>query len=267
MFESCVNLREVELPVNLSNLSYHIFYNCTNLTTVNFSDFQENLTIIDGNAFYKTNFTHKVFYLPRCIKFGGVYNHGRGSNYDGSTAPFIGMIGNYSFYLPKITEIHDSYASNNSRGNRVSYFGERIYMPYITLFSNNVHNQHHDHSTIKTLYFKKLNKVQASTFAGFTVDILIFNNATPPQLEIMSDWVDTGDGDNGICLFNEDMFRTTIINDGIYVPDSAVETYKATSYFSSVIDKIKPLSICPRITIEQGMGGMAGLIEEYMNEK
>ena len=267
MFENCTNLTEVELSPNLTIITYNMFSNCTNLTTVNFNDFQENIEIFEGGNFYKSNkLTHKVFYFPRCTLFGGI-NKGRGSAYN-KHAGFTGLDGNYSFYLPKITSLVESQLPNyNTNGYKVTYFGESIYMPYITLFSYNYNSQHHDHSTVKTLYFKNLESVTAGVFAGFTVDIIIFNNVNPPQLNVVSEWTDIGDGNNGLNLFNDDMFRTTIINDGIYVPDSAVQTYKNTSYFHNVIDKIKPLSTCPRITIEQGMNGVSGLIEEYMNEK
>ncbi len=50
----------------------------------------------------------------------------------------------------------------------------------------------------------------------------------------------------------------------IYVPDSAVNTYKAAPQYANVIDKIKPLSECPRITVEQAQQGITRLIEEYM---
>lgn len=233
MFGNCTKLEKVTLPQNLTNLTGNMFNGCIKLSDLNLNTIRDNIVSVDYGAFSECNLLPRVFYFKNCTKFEGVYN----------------LTNRQSFYLPKnkYTIKTNGYFRNHELNN--------------TSWSSRGSG-----CILNTIYYKDIESFEAGTFVCIDVYNIIINNVTPPSL-ITNSKLDSAE--DGVTDYNTHIFagntkaNTNIQN--IYVPDSAVETYKQNTLYANVVDLIKPLSECPRITIQEGNEGINGVIEEYMN--
>ena len=151
--------------------------------------------------------------------------------------------------------------------------------------------------TVGLLYLRDITSLNTEAFKGIVCDALVINNTTPPTAptQYFSDyqewtmhvyganidcWGNFEDG-NGSTPFSytsgQSMAKTNYPQGkicaypsitAIYVPDSAVNTYKTTTGWTPVADKIHPISdltkYATRAAWEAAGKPDTALIEEYM---
>jgi len=127
--------------------------------------------------------------------------------------------------------------------------------------------------TFNVLYFKDITNFGARSFAHGTILNLVINNITPPTI-VSNEGIDTNGNTftipKGYEAQNTDIFHgvDSIVN--IYVPDEAVDTYKAAPGFEEVTSKIKALSLMSKVATRDEFDALSDadkvntLIEEYM---
>ena len=184
-------------------------------------------------------------------------------------------------YLPKLTSSQDFL------------FGEAP----ATILNNNPSRRFR----VKLLYLKDITAFTHNTFYGITCDALVINNTTPPTAPIVyydhynvysnnhiyganldtwgnfSDAQDpnqafsyTGANNNVTALYQQNKVEGDVQITAIYVPDSAVNTYKAASGWTPVASIIHPISDLNGGTkyatkaLWEAAGKPVALIEEYM---
>ena len=151
----------------------------------------------------------------------------------------------------------------------------------------------------KLIYLKDVTSFSNFAFGGLDCEALVINNTTPPTAPInyYSDWNEYGnlhirganidtwgnfeDAHNSSTPLSYQSINTwtaSLLAEGktgsypnitaIYVPDSAVNTYKTTTGWTSVADKIYPISnltkYATRAAWETAGKPNTALIEEYM---
>lgn len=152
----------------------------------------------------------------------------------------------------------------------------------------------------KLIYLKDVTSFSNFAFGGLDCEALVINNATPPTAPInyYSDWNEYGnlhirganidtwgyfeDAHDSSTPFSYQSINgaqtESLLAQGktgsypnitaIYVPDSAVNTYKTTTGYASVADKIHPISdltkYATRAAWEAAGKPNTALIEEYM---
>lgn len=158
-------------------------------------------------------------------------------------------------------------------------FIRQMYIPKLTgtadrLFGIGAQNyqQSHEVLRIKLIYFKDITTFHTTTFFGGENEAIVINNTTPPTASItyykqfwewqgnvyganIDVWGNFSDAQNPEQAFNpsggnqsmRDVYAQNKVYVGpnitaIYVPDSAVNTYKAASGWTPVASIIKPIS-------------------------
>ena len=150
----------------------------------------------------------------------------------------------------------------------------------------------------KLIYLRDITSFSNFTFGGLDCEALVINNTTPPTAPInyysdfnpygnyhlrgvnIDTWGNFEDAHNSSTPFSSQYVNTytnTIISQNraflgnitaIYVPDSAVNTYKTTTGWTPVADKIYPISdltkYATRAAWEAAGKPNTALIEEYM---
>lgn len=241
IFERCSNLTTVNLP-NVRNLPERIFMNTPSLINLNLPS---TITSIGSRAFLNTLLTNKVLYFPNVTKLS-------------LHATFASNSG-FHIYLPQNLEFKSEYGSSNNTWKNTVPTKTAYNADYRTLFYE-FSSGSGTSGYIRTFYLKNISNIIGGTFYNVNIDIVVINNTTIPTL--------TANTDNGFIKAHPNLntlvfYGATNIG-AVYVPDSAVNTYKNSSLFANVVDKIKPLSECPRITVEQAEAGNNGIIEAYM---
>ena len=111
------------------------------------------------------------------------------------------------------------------------------------------------------LYLKNIRYFYPGDFAWTSCANLVINNTTPPEWRNQQNKTD-GEVNPGASRTR--VFSKSTINN-IYVPDSAVSTYQNDSNWSTISNKIKPLSQLTKVATEQDLqSGQIALIEAYM---
>ena len=241
IFERCSNLTTVNLP-NVRNLPERIFINTTSLMHINFPS---TITSIGSRAFWNTLLTNKVMYFPNVTKLG-LY---------GTFASNSG----FHIYLPQDLEFQSEYGYNNNTWNNtvpMKPVSNTDYKALFYIFESGSGTSGY----ARTFYLKNISNIIGGTFYRASIDIVVINNTTIPTLTANTDsgFIKAHPNLNTLVFYGATNIGT------VYVPDSAVNTYKNSSLFADVKDKIKPLSECPRITVEQAEAGNNGIIEAYM---
>ena len=257
MFQDCSQLQEVNIPSTWTALTPNMFYDCSNLETINW-DFSI-ITSIQAQAFQGCTKVPNVMYFPNVTYIGYPMT-------TSEKAIISNPIGDSSWNAQKATQIFYNSSVKN------------VYLPKTKLISidrPNAQNGKPDpngafkNSQLNVIYLKDIQSLGAGTFFKASINTLIINNTTVPtfvpiDLDLFnnSGWMHASYANYPSC--NTDLFYETTTIQNIYVPDSAVSDYQNTSYFSSVASIIKPLSQCPRKTLQEVQNGEIGLIEAYM---
>lgn len=150
----------------------------------------------------------------------------------------------------------------------------------------------------KLMYLKDITSFSNFAFGGLNCEALVINNTTPPTAPInyysdfnpygnyhirgvnIDTWGNFEDAQNSSVPFSYQTINGTTTDlisqnriflgsiTAIYVPDSAVNTYKTTTGYASVADKIHPISdltkYATRAAWEAAGKPNTALIEEYM---
>lgn len=122
----------------------------------------------------------------------------------------------YALYMPKTKDLYGGYYSNNTYSS--GFFGSR------------------GTTTIPVVYFKDLEELYPSSFGSLSCTSLIINNVTPPvwynSLKKTDTEVAENEGQQKKNVFPSDCHITNI-----YVPNSAVSTYRNNSDWSTLLAK------------------------------
>ena len=227
-FRSCTNLITATIPPTVTSIGTGVFSDCRNLTNINIV--WENLTKISSAAFEDHPDWNFIINLANCTNLG--FNSlGNGSS--GTT--FIKQL-----YIPKLQYGDKHSAFKNYISSKGQFKGIRTDLLYLR--------------DIETFY--------PGQFANANITCLVINNTIPPEWR---NFLDRQDSEVTSDEQKKDrvLSNSTITN--IYVPDTAVSTYQNDINWSTVQDKIKPLSQLTKVATELDLqSGQIALIEAYM---
>lgn len=240
-FSGCTNLTKVVLPTSCTKLGINCFLQCRNLTTIYPTD---NLTTLEDCCLRTNGVISSILNFKNVVNVDQIFC---ASGYpNGGNRTICKQI-----YLPKVVDPHDKdgYINMSNKYYRGGVFG--------------------DIST-EILYFRDIQHFYGPSFHNSQITNLVINNITPPTIHYHKDftyqeYLDWKAGrSDSYTGAPEDVFVESSITN-IYVPDSAVNTYKNTQYWSSVSSKIYPLSQLAKVATEADLqSGQIALIEEYM---
>lgn len=233
-FQGCTSLTEVHLPTVCTIINQQTFSGCTSLQKI----YPVNqVTKVGLSSLYKTNL--------------GIMNFENVTNWD---LPFT-TAGTGAQYRTTIKQLYIPKWVGNDTGTTSGYAQRGGWYHRGVL-----------HSLVSDLvYLKDIQHFQGVCFYDSVIDTLVINNTTPPIIhnhqnktdEEIQSYSDVGGK-------NDFFYRATISN--IYVPDSAVNTYKTTAIWSDKADIIKPLSELTKVATEEDLQeGQIALIEAYMD--
>ena len=261
MFSDCSQLQEVNIPSTWTIVPPRLFYNCSNLEIINW-DFSV-VTYIATQAFSGCSKFPNVMYLPNVTQVGY-------PSTAGEKAIIPNPIGDSTFITPKAYGIFKGSSIKN------------VYLPkakLLPLDRPEVYSQEiptpdgvFTDTQLNVVYLRDVQSIGMGNFYKATINTLIINNTTVPDFVPFdsttvrnfnnADWI--LNKYNNYPNYNTDLFYNTTSIQNIYVPDTAVSSYQNNSYFSSMASIIKPLSQCPRKTLQEVQNGEIGLIEAYM---
>lgn len=231
-FGNCTKLTKVQLPTTIQYIDTGAFCGCNNLTYISGL---ENVISLGEQSFSNTGSFDFV------LNFCNLTTVGRSclSNSSGTST-----LRRKQVYFPKLT------ASNNG-----SYW-------------SNWYNHGGTFQNMNTdlIYFRDIQAFHPYDFCYTSCTALVINNTTPPSWNNNSDRSDADQQalQNYQAGWRENMLGQSTIGT-IYVPDSAVNTYKQDSNWSTVQDKIQPLSQLTKVATEEDLQeGQIALIEAYM---
>lgn len=262
MFYDCSNLVSVNLPSTCTELDQQTFYGCESLTTINL----EHITKILGRECF-----------VRCSNLETVNLSGPLSETSYDTFVNCPKLKNVTinldncsqvqriFYACPLVDIVLYYKNATTTDTSYVYSNNGIknaYFPKLTTingsqywYTNNTTNSafggNNGRKTVDMVYFKDITSFPAYTFSNTNLTLCV-NNTQPPSLPV---------GTNG------DAFHQCTIT-AIYVPDTAVSTYKNDSSWSAYSSYIQSMNNCTKYNTEADWitaGKPAGcLIQEYM---
>lgn len=241
-FAGCKSLTKVVLPQSCLNLGIGCFAGCSNLTTISPTQY---LTTLESG----------------CL----------------STRGIISSIMNFA----NVTSL-DSFCHCNgwAIGDYRTTF-KQVYLPKLTTFvekSNwaNISNTYYRFGAFSNvgadlIYFRDIQHFYGACFSNCQAIALVINNVTPPTVHYTSDYTQqeyenwqTQQGGTHYKGAPEDLFVLASITT-IYVPDSAVNTYKNDSMWSNWADKIDSMNNLTKVATEADLQqGQVALIEAYM---
>ena len=258
-FHNCTNITSITSLGTITAISYNAregyaegtFYGCSGLTSVVIPN---TVTIIGASAFANcdnlTNVTcdwTKITTMKRAA---------------------FSISSNWNFILPllNITTLNNSALAKDRTSRNI----KQIYMPkmvqgYPKGYSNNSNYFEGSYTGIVSdiVYFRDLQKLYPGSFVHSNIINLVINNTTPPVWCNTEDKTDLQVAENDDEKKNRVFHQSNITN--IYVPDSAVNTYKNDTDWSTVADKILPLSQLTKVATEADLQqGQVALIEAYM---
>lgn len=258
IFQGCTNLEEVNLPSSINIISSNMFRECSSLRVLNLN--KENIIGIGGGAFYGcSSLQTRILHLPNLLHIGIPK-----SSADKQVVPN---------YVGKIS----IYAECNAKDIFTGSSLKNLYFPKAKIVTTNcisinggrtVISEPFNNANLDVLYLKEIQYISCLAFANATINTIIINNTTVPTITDIYDAQSyDSERDRVTSEFpnrNNDIFHLITSISNIYVPDSAVSTYQNSSIFSNWTSIIKPISQCPRKTVQEVESGEIGLIEAYM---
>lgn len=231
-FNNCTKLTKVQLPTTIQYIDTGAFAGCNNLTYISGL---ENVISLGNQSFASTGSFDFVLNFRNLTTVGtACLSEERGNS----------TLRRKQVYFPKLM------ASNN-RSHWSNWWSH----------GGTFQNMNSD-----LIYFRDIQAFHPYDFCYTSCTALVINNTTPPSWNNNSDRSDAdqqaqNNYQNG---WRENMLGQSTIGT-IYVPDSAVNTYKQDSNWSTVQDKIQPLSQLTKVATEEDLqDGQIALIEEYM---
>ena len=302
-FNGCTNLTSIDLS-NVTNIDGYAFYNCSNLQIkLNIPNLislggrtfcGSGITEIE-NLGYITRITNQagvgVFtnctklikvQLPTTIQyidaaaFAGcnnlTYISGLENVISLGDQPFSST-GSFDFVLNfrNLTTVGTACLSNNRATSTLRR--KQVYFPKLMASNNrSVWDNWYSHSgtfqnmNSDLIYFRDIQAFHPYDFCYTSCTALVINNTTPPS---WNNTKDRSDADQQALQNYQNGWRENMLGQStigtIYVPDSAVNTYKQDSNWSTVQDKIQPLSQLTKVATEEDLqDGQIALIEAYM---
>lgn len=236
-FSGCTDLTEVDLSNNSMIIGTSAFENCSSLQSINV----ETVTGLERYAFAGCS-QLELLYFKELLHPSSVSNNNTVS-YNGL---FVG--GGLFIYAPKLQDINGGFdqGGNNVRGLFVKAGSQA------TMTDKNI------------IYFKNLSSVETGAFCGGNVKHLIINNTTPPT--VTAYW----DKKQNLLIDVSGAGVSRSVVQNVWVPDSAVNTYKADTYWGEFGNKIQGLSGMSKVATKALWDQLSAsakedtLIEEYM---
>lgn len=181
-----------------------------------------------------------------------------------STTGTLGIL-----YFPNVTEATNIFSRNGTSTTRV----RQLYLPKNlgqATTSDGYHQNYQYHSgafsSLNTdlIYLRDITRINGCAFSYCTCNALVINNITPPVLYNHRNRTDSEIASQNYRGSKNDLFFNSTISN-IYVPDSAVNTYKTTAVWSDKASIIKPISELTKVATEADLqDGQIALIEAYM---
>lgn len=233
-FTNCTSLTEVHLPTTCKIFNQNTFAGCTSLQKI----YPVNqVTKVGPSSLYGPNL--------RIVNFENVTDFEAPFAAQGTGAQYRTTI--KQLYVPKY--VGSDTRAFNGYAQRGGWYHRGVL-----------------HSLVSDLvYLKDIQHFQGVCFYDSIINTLVINNTTPPIIHNTQNKTDEEMQSYGeIGSKNDFFYRATISN--IYVPDSAVNTYKTTAIWSDKADIIKPLSELTKVATEEDLQeGQIALIEAYMD--
>ena len=235
-FRGCSNLTEVILSTVCTTIQKNVFQNCINLHTINV----ENIMYIGAAVFSDCTSISHPFYFKELLEQNNDKNDKRRNSIFVGGSPYI--------YAPKLQSLGGGYdrGGNNCRG----------------AFINSGWNS--TRSNKKIVYFRDLSSVETGAFCGGIVKHLIINNSTIPTVTAHADQ----NQDLLIDVSGDGVSNSVVQN--VWVPDSAVDSYKQHQYWGEFGNKIQGLSGMNKVATKELWDQLSDsakedtLIEAYM---
>lgn len=241
-FYNCSNLTKVTLPQSCVELGDGCFIGCNNLTTISPTQYLTTLSATClrtlGNITSIMNFANVTEVTQMCGNLGFA---------SGNTRTTFKQI-----YLPKLVTPKDKtgYANNSN-----TYYRNGVFQDVGT----------------DILYLRDIQNFYGASFSNCQITALVINNTTPPTIHYNKDFTQqeyeswqTQQGGTQWKGAPEDLFVLASITT-IYVPDSAVNTYKNDSMWSNWASKIDSMNNLTKVATEADLQeGQIALIEAYM---
>lgn len=226
-FHGCTGLTSITIPSTVTKIGESAFTDCTSLSQVNCS--WQNVIEVGQNAFNNHANWNFIVNLSNLTTLGkeafGGYRSSKRIR---------------QLYIPKIVNT-----------NSDSYYQSYVY--YRGTFTG---------INADIIYLRDLQSLHPGDFAYTTCTALVINNTTPPVWKNRNDLTDEETTDS--THTKDKVFSYSAITN-IYVPDSAVTTYQTDANWSSVANKIQPLSNLTKVATEADLqANQVALIEAYM---
>lgn len=290
--------------INLSSLKYSGNQLFANLSNVNIT-FPNNNWQKRGNEQNAMTMFNRCFFssITNLEVFENYDYITKEFPHFGSNSPIIDII-NFakatSFYISN-QNLLEGFSSDNDNKYIKQWYSPKLLttvdyglgsVPY------SMFNWNNRQFRCKLMYLRDITSFSNFAFAGLVCDALVINNTTPPTAPInyysdfnpygnyhirgvnIDTWGNFEDAQDPSVPFSYQTISGTTIDlisqnrvflgniTAIYVPDSAVNTYKTTTGWTSVADKIYPISdltkYATRAAWETAGKPNTALIEEYM---
>ena len=241
-FNGCDNLTKVTLPQSCLKLGEACFAEDSNLTTISPTQY---LTTLESGCLSTRGIISSIMNFANVTSLNS-FCHCNGW-----------AIGDYrttfkQIYLPKLTTFVEKSSWANA-DNTYYRFGA---------FSN---------VGADLIYFRDIQHFYGACFSNCQAIALVINNVTPPTVHYTMDYTQqeyenwqTQQGGTHMKGAPEDLFVLASITT-IYVPDSAVNTYKNDSIWSNWAAKIDSMNNLTKVATEADLQeGQIALIEAYM---
>ena len=236
-FSGCTDLTEVDLSNHPIIIGLKVFENCSSLQSINV----ETVTGLERHAFVGCS-QLELLYFKELLHPSTVSSN--------VTVLYNGLFvgGGLFIYAPKLQDINGGFdqGGNNIRGLFVKTESQT------SITNKNI------------IYFKDLSSVETGAFCGGNVKHLIINNATPPT--VTAYW----DKKQNLLIDVSGAGVSRSVVQNVWVPDSAVNTYKADTYWGEFGNKIQGLSGMNKVATKALWDQLSDsakedtLIEEYM---
>lgn len=249
-FKDCTTLTSIDLTGStINSIPNGAFQGCTSLTSITLP---ATVTRLGDKAFaassvsqINTNWNNIVSIGDECF--------------------FKHLTWNFILNLPNVTHLgKNGIGSRNGRSaTRQVYLPKIAHTDPTTGYTNLVHfSGAFGGMDCDLIYLRDIEDLHPGDF-GYTKCIaLVINNTTPPVWKNRDDMADSGVTDPS--WDKSKVFAGSDITN-IYVPDSAVTTYQNDANWSSLADKIQPLSQLTKVQTEADLqAGQIALIEAYM---
>ena len=233
-FASCKSLTQVVLPTTCVRLDESTFKECDHLVDVHPVSYVET---VRGGSFSTTGTL-------------GILNFANATQVE---APFCAGSGQSNVR----TTVRQAYFPNIQTIQTNGYYGNSAYYHY----------GQWDDIVTDLLYIKGTFSFYGASFVNSVINSLVIDIDTPPAIlnvggredSQMDEYESGANKGRASRLFD----YSTISN--IYVPDSAVNTYKSTAIWSDKASIIKPISELTKVSTEEDLqSGQIALIEAYM---